>query len=70
MPGHRPTALCSLMHGVAVQFLRSDWLLENLAEHDESKLPPWVRGSCSCAGMPVACMGTAHWTCHTYDVAP
>jgi hypothetical protein len=30
------------MHGVALQFLRSDWLLSNLAEHDESKLPPWV----------------------------
>ncbi|KAL4857841.1 Pentatricopeptide repeat-containing protein [Chlorella vulgaris] len=30
-----------LMHGVALQFLRSDWMLANLAEHDESKLPPW-----------------------------
>lgn len=34
--------VCSLMHGVALQFLRSDWMLANLAEHDESKLPPWV----------------------------
>ncbi|KAI3436472.1 hypothetical protein D9Q98_005889 [Chlorella vulgaris] len=33
--------LFSLMHGVALQFLRSDWMLANLAEHDESKLPPW-----------------------------
>ena len=38
-----PLLPCSLMHGLAMQFLRSDWQLENLAEHDESKLPAWVR---------------------------
>lgn len=26
-----------------MQFLRSDWLLENLSEHDSTRLPAWVR---------------------------
>jgi len=30
------------MHALALQFLRSDWLLENLEEHCQTKLPPWV----------------------------
>ena len=43
LAGRWPLPCCSLMHGLAMQFLRSDWQLENLAEHDETKLPPWVR---------------------------
>lgn len=39
----------SLLHGMAVQFLRSDWSLDNLVEHDSTKLPPWVR--CGCCGL-------------------
>ncbi|KAL4440997.1 hypothetical protein ABPG77_010428 [Micractinium sp. CCAP 211/92] len=37
--------LFSLLHAVALQFLRSDWLLENLSEHDQAKLPPWDSGN-------------------------
>lgn len=33
----------SLLHGLALQFLRSDWQMENVSEHDGTKLPPWVR---------------------------
>ncbi|PRW56008.1 hypothetical protein C2E21_5243 [Chlorella sorokiniana] len=31
----------SLLHGLAMQFLRSDWRLENLSEHDSTRLPAW-----------------------------
>lgn len=34
------------MHGLAMQFLRSDWHLENLSEHDSTRLPAWVRLRC------------------------
>lgn len=37
--------LFSLLHGVALQFLRSDWMLDNLSEHDQTKLPPWDSGN-------------------------
>ena len=44
----RPAALhraCSLLHGLAMQFLRSDWRLDNLNEHDSTRLPAWVSGA-------------------------
>jgi hypothetical protein len=33
--------LFSLLHGVAFQFLRSDWELGNIAAHDQDTLPAW-----------------------------
>lgn len=36
---------CSLLHGLALQFLRSDWELGNIVAHERSCIPPWVRGA-------------------------
>ncbi|KAI7843871.1 hypothetical protein COHA_002419 [Chlorella ohadii] len=38
---HDCVHLFSLLHGLAMQFLRSDWHLENLSEHDSTRLPAW-----------------------------
>ena len=35
----------SLLHGLALQFLRSDWDLGNIVPHDRSRLPAWVRSA-------------------------
>ena len=39
----RTPAPPSLLHGLALQLLRSDWDLTNIHEHDQTQLPPWVR---------------------------
>lgn len=64
-PVPRPPA-GSLLHGTAMQFLRSDWELANLVEHDERRLPAWVRqrrgqrcGALGRAGRVCAAVGGA-----------
>ena len=50
-----PPATRSLLHGCAMQFLRSDWELANLVEHDEQRLPAWVRCPGAVRCLCVAC---------------